>query len=144
MSDTMNNQPNSNSENLDGATCEQAKPIENRHPMLRPEKHGLYDPANEKDNCGVGFVAHIKGNQDHQIVLDAIVVLNNMNHRGACGCEENTGDGAGILTGLPYEFIAKVAKQDLGADVPEKGKFAAGLVFLPQDDAERAECKKFV
>jgi len=75
-------------------------------PMLRPGKHGLYDPANEKENCGVGFVAHVKGQRSHQIVLDALQVLIAMDHRGACGCESNTGDGAGILTALPHEFLA--------------------------------------
>ena len=67
-----------------------------------PEKQGLYDPANEKENCGVGFVAHIKGERNHQIVLDAYDILLAMDHRGACGCESNTGDGAGIMTCLLY------------------------------------------
>ena len=67
-----------------------------------PKKHGLYDPANEKDSCGVGFVAHIKGQRSHQIVHDADEVLRKMDHRGACGCEANTGDGAGMLTALPF------------------------------------------
>ena len=66
-----------------------------------PPKHGLYDPANEKDSCGVGFVAHIKGERSHQIILDADQILRNMDHRGACGCEADTGDGAGMMTALP-------------------------------------------
>jgi glutamate synthase (NADPH/NADH) large chain len=66
------------------------------NPFGLPRKHGLYDPAQEKDSCGVGFVAHIKGERSHQIVLDADEVLRNMDHRGACGCEANTGDGSGI------------------------------------------------
>ena len=70
-----------------------------------PQKHGLYDPANEKDACGVGFVANIKGARSHQIILDAETILRNMDHRGACGCEYNTGDGAGIMTGMPHEFM---------------------------------------
>ena len=74
-----------------------------------PDRYGLYDPQNERDSCGVGFVAHIKGHRSHQIVLDAHTLLMNMEHRGGCGCEENTGDGAGILTALPYDFIAKLA-----------------------------------
>ena len=76
-----------------------------------PEAHGLYLPAFEHDSCGVGFVAHIKGERSHQILLDADEVLCNMDHRGACGCEANTGDGAGILTALPHEFLAKIVKR---------------------------------
>jgi glutamate synthase (NADPH/NADH) large chain len=109
-----------------------------------PEKHGLYDPAHEHDSCGVGFVAHIKGQRSHQIVDDAYVVLKNMDHRGACGCEANTGDGAGILTALPHEFLARVAKDELNTDLPEPGKFGAGVVFLPQKADERDKCKAAV
>jgi len=109
-----------------------------------PAKHGLYDPANEKDSCGVGFVAHIKGQRSHQIVQDAYTILKNMEHRGACGCEPNTGDGAGIMTALPHEFLAKVAKEDLNAELPEPGKFGAGIVFLPTKKEERERCKQTV
>ncbi len=109
-----------------------------------PRKHGLYDPAQEKDACGVGFVAHIQGQRSHQIVRDADLVLRNMDHRGACGCEANTGDGAGILTALPHEFLQKVAQEDLRAELPEPGEFAAGLVFLPQRAEEREQCKRAV
>jgi len=110
----------------------------------RPNKHGLYDPANETENCGVGFVAHIKGKPSHQIVEDADHILRRMVHRGACGCEANTGDGAGIMTSLPYEFLTRVAKEDLGADLPAIGSYAAGNVFLPVNETERANCKKLV
>ena len=103
----------------------------------RPTKRGLYDPANEKDGCGVGFVAHVKDQRSHQIVLDADQVLRNMDHRGACGCEANTGDGAGMLTALPHEFLRKVAEQDLRVELPSAGRFAAGVVFLPTIEAER-------
>jgi glutamate synthase (NADPH/NADH) large chain len=109
-----------------------------------PARQGLYDPANERDSCGVGFVAHIKGQRSHQMVLDADHILRRMNHRGACGCEANTGDGAGILTALPHEFLTQVAKTDLGQDLPAPGRFAAGLVFLPTIAAERAKCKAVV
>ncbi|MEZ6113823.1 MAG: glutamate synthase large subunit [Pirellulaceae bacterium] len=109
-----------------------------------PAKHGLYDPANEKDSCGVGFVAHIKGQRSHQIVQDAYVVLKNMDHRGACGCEANTGDGAGILTSLPYELLTKVAANELGVELPAPGRFGAGVVFLPTKEDERARCKQVV
>lgn len=108
--------------------------------MHLPAKSGLYDPENEHDSCGVGFVAHIKGEASHQNVVDAHTLLMAMEHRGGCGCEDNTGDGAGMLTALPHEFIAKVAKQDLGVDVPKPGQFGAGVVFLPRDEAERNRC----
>ncbi|MEE9413159.1 MAG: hypothetical protein V3V22_08925, partial [Methylococcales bacterium] len=75
-----------------------------------PHKQGLYDPENEKDSCGVGFIAHIKGVRSHQIILDAGKALEAMAHRGACGCESNTGDGAGILTALPMQLLTKIAK----------------------------------
>lgn len=107
-----------------------------------PPKQGLYDPELEKDACGVGFIAQIKGVPSHQIVLDADTILQNMDHRGACGCEPNTGDGSGILCGLPHEFLKKVASRDLGVELPQPGKFAAGLVFLPRDEAERKVCKE--
>jgi glutamate synthase (NADPH/NADH) large chain len=87
-------------------------------------------------------VAHIQGQRSHQIVVDAAQILRNMDHRGACGCEPNTGDGAGILTALPHPFLAKVARDDLHADLPPPGQFAAGLVFLPTDAEERAHCKR--
>jgi glutamate synthase (NADPH/NADH) large chain len=109
-----------------------------------PPKQGLYDPAYEHDSCGVGFVAHIKGQRSHQILIDAEEVLRNMDHRGACGCEPNTGDGAGILTALPHEFLQRVVKEDLGAALPAPGQFAAGIVFLPMDEAERTKCKEVV
>ncbi len=109
-----------------------------------PPKHGLYDPGYEHDSCGVGFVAHIKGQRSHQLVLDADVVLRNMSHRGACGCEENTGDGAGILTALPHEFLAKQALQLWNITLPPPGEFGAGLVFLPQKADERRYCKRVV
>ncbi|TWU33347.1 glutamate synthase large subunit [Novipirellula artificiosorum] len=109
-----------------------------------PPAQGLYDPSHEKDSCGVGFIAHIKGVPSHQIVLDADQILQAMDHRGACGCEPNTGDGSGIMVGLPHKFLRKVAKQDLGVDLPEPGQFAAGLVFLPTDEAERKICKETI
>ena len=104
-----------------------------------PEKQGLYDPAFEKDACGVGFVAHIKGKRSHQIVLDANEIMMNMEHRGACGCEANTGDGAGMLTGFPYDFMRKVASEELNAELPEEGHFGAGgSVGWADPDAELA------
>jgi len=112
-----------------------------KHFSSLPPKQGLYDPANEHDSCGVGFVAHIKGERSHQILVDAEEILRNMDHRGACGCEANTGDGAGMLTALPHEFLQRVVTADLGIDLPTAGSFAAGNVFLPQLQAEREKCK---
>ena len=109
-----------------------------------PAKNGLYDPSQEHDSCGVGFVAHIKGERSHQIILDANEVLRRMNHRGACGCEANTGDGAGFLTALPYEFLSRVVREELGTELPDPGQFSAGLVFLPQIDEQRELCKQVV
>ncbi|MFW6031683.1 MAG: glutamate synthase central domain-containing protein, partial [Myxococcota bacterium] len=113
-------------------------------PYGYPPKRGLYDPALERESCGVAFVADIKGRRSHQTVLDADQALRNMEHRGACGCEPNTGDGAGILTALPHKFLRKVCKDDLQVDLPEPGKFAAGLVFLPKKPDEREHCKNAV
>ena len=109
-----------------------------------PGKQGLYDPANEKESCGVGFVAHIKGQRSHQIVLDAYEVLLAMDHRGACGCEPNTGDGAGILTALPHEFLSRIASQQLSVELPPAGHYGAGVVFLPTIEEEREHCKRQV
>ncbi|MEE9354104.1 MAG: glutamate synthase central domain-containing protein, partial [Methylococcaceae bacterium] len=109
-----------------------------------PKKQGLYDPENEKDSCGVGFIAHIKGQRSHKIVHEAGIALEAMTHRGACGCEANTGDGAGIMTALPLGFLNRVAKSELGVELPESGKFAAGLIFLPQNEQQRNQCKAIV
>ncbi|MDA0282941.1 MAG: glutamate synthase subunit alpha, partial [Planctomycetota bacterium] len=109
-----------------------------------PAKRGLYDPKNEKENCGVGFVAHIKGERSRQIIDDADRMALHMTHRGACGCEENTGDGAGMLTGLPYELLEKVAKSDLGIELPARGQYGTGIVFMPTDEVEREQCREIV
>ncbi|WP_437225171.1 glutamate synthase large subunit [Planctomicrobium sp. SH661] len=109
-----------------------------------PEDYGLYSSENEHDSCGVGFVAHIKGQASHQIILDADRINRHMNHRGACGCEENTGDGAGILTAIPDKFLRRVAKSELGIDLPAAGKYGAGIVFLPKDEAAREDFKRRV
>ncbi len=108
-----------------------------------PNKIGLYDPANEKDSCGVGFVANIKGNPSHQIMLDAYHINSRMDHRGGRGFEENTGDGAGILTALPHSFFKQIADES-GFELPAPGSYAVGNIFLPQLDAERELCKKTI
>ena len=109
-----------------------------------PEKVGLYDPANEKDSCGVGFVANIKGIPSHQIMLDAYHLNSRMDHRGGCGFEANTGDGAGILMALPHSFFNKIAHDELGAELPEPGKYAVGNIFLPQIAEEEEKCRQII
>ena len=105
-----------------------------------PAKHGLYDPALEKDSCGVGFVAHVKGVPSHEILTDANHINERMDHRGGCGFEENTGDGAGIMTAIPHKFMQKVAAE-LGITLPEVGTYSVGNIFWPQDPAKRQELK---
>ncbi len=106
-----------------------------------PPAQGLYDPENERDACGVGFVAHLKGKRSHQIVADALQVLVNLLHRGACGCEVNTGDGAGILIQVPHTFFKREASK-LGFALPEPGHYGVGMVFLPKDAAQRDQMVK--
>src|SRR5688572_17519082 len=105
--------------------------------LCPPPAQGLYDPAAEHDACGVGFVVHIKGQRSHGIVQQALRVLVNLEHRGACGCEENTGDGAGILIQMPDGFLRTCAP----AELPEPGEYGAGLVFLPHDASDRDRIK---
>src|SRR5437773_5034135 len=102
-----------------------------------PAKQGLYDPRFEHDACGVGFVVNIKGKKSHEIVRQALQILVNLRHRGACGCEYNTGDGAGILMQMPHGFL-KAACAKEGISLPDEGQYGSGLVFLPQDAGERA------
>jgi glutamate synthase (NADPH/NADH) large chain len=109
-----------------------------------PQPTGLYSPEFEHDACGVGFVAHIKGKPSRQIIDDADRMLRHMDHRGACGCEENTGDGSGMLTALPDPFLRKVADRDLGIELPAVGLYAAGNVFLPTNREQRDFCKEVV
>src|SRR6201986_1677315 len=99
---------------------------------------GLFDPAQEKDSCGVGFIADIKGRKSHQIVSDALTILLNLEHRGAVGADPRAGDGAGILVQIPHKFFAKKAAE-LGFTLPAPGEYAVGTLFLPHDAARRQE-----
>ena len=103
-------------------------------------RDGLYDPAYEHDACGVGFVAHVKGQKSAAIVRQALQVLINLQHRGACGCESNTGDGAGILIQMPDRFLRGEADR-LGIDLPPAGEYGAGLIFLPREAERRRRIK---
>ncbi len=99
---------------------------------------GLFDPALEKDSCGVGFIADIKGRKSHKIVEDALTILVNLEHRGAVGADPRAGDGAGILVQMPHKFFAKKATE-LGFTLPAPGHYAVGALFLPHDEAWRRE-----
>ena len=100
-----------------------------------PARQGLYDPANEHDACGVGFVAHIKGTKSHGIVRQGLQILHRLTHRGAVGADPRAGDGAGILIQIPDAFLRAVA----GVELPPAGDYAVGMVFLPRpEEARRA------
>lgn len=101
---------------------------------------GLYHPSFEHDACGIGFVANIKGGKSHQNISDALTVLENMEHRGACGCEENTGDGAGIMIQIPHEFFFDECIK-LGVHLPAYGKYGVGMIFFPKEIRLREECR---
>ena len=105
-----------------------------------PPKQGLYDPALEKDSCGIGFVCDIKGRQSRGVVEDALGMNCSMEHRGGIGYEKNTGDGAGVLLGLPDRFLRRAAAEELGVELPGRGRYGVGNVFLPTVPEERERC----
>ena len=104
------------------------------------DQPGLYRSEFEHDACGIGFRAHLKGRKSHQIVADAIHMLERMDHRGACGCDPNTGDGAGLLLQIPHEFFVEECLS-LGFQLPDVGEYGVGMVFFPQDKELREECR---
>ena len=105
-----------------------------------PEAQGMYDPRNEHDACGIGFVANINGEKSHDIILKGIQVLRNLEHRGACGCDPETGDGAGVLVQIPHAFFARECKA-LGFELPAAGEYGVGMVFFPVDKHDRLACE---
>src|SRR6266404_2302349 len=109
----------------------------------RPPAEGLYDPSLEKDSCGVGFIANIKGKKSHQIVSDAMNILCNLEHRGAVGADPRAGDGAGILVQIPHAFFARKTKE-LGFTLPQPGEYAIGALFMPKDAAWRKVIKSII
>src|SRR4030081_3447513 len=119
-----------------------AKPFEQgseqplREHSWRPPAEGLYDLGHEKDACGVGFIANIKGRKSHQIVLDALDILCNLEHRGAVGADPRAGDGAGILVQIPHAFFARKAAA-IGFKLPKPGEYAVGALFMPKEKAWR-------
>ena len=108
---------------------------------MKNDKHstaGLYDASFEHDSCGVGFIVNIKGTKSHKLVRQAFEIGINLLHRGACGCEKNTGDGAGILLQLPHKFLAKKTAA-IGFELPDPGSYGVGMVFLPHDLAAQQQ-----
>jgi glutamate synthase domain-containing protein 2/glutamate synthase domain-containing protein 1/glutamate synthase domain-containing protein 3 len=107
-------------------------------PSGLPEPQGLYHPSHEHDACGIGFVAHIKGQKSHDIIEKGIQILINLTHRGACGCDPETGDGAGILIQIPHTFFARESRR-LGFTLPPPGEYGVGMVFLPVERHQRLQ-----
>ncbi len=109
----------------------------------RLPEQGLYNPDFEHDACGVGFVAHIKGQKSHQQVKDALTMLENMEHRGACGCDPESGDGAGIMIQLPHEFLWEECI-NIGIQLEEPGYYGTGMVFLPKEEELNSICREAI
>ncbi len=105
------------------------------HPGI-PSAQGLYSPQHEHDSCGVGFIVHLKGHKSHKIIDDGITALEHLAHRGACGCEVNTGDGAGVLIQIPHDFLSHVCAHE-GIRLPAAGHYGAGLFFASRDGRAR-------
>jgi len=109
----------------------------------KPAEQGLYHPKNEHDACGVGFVAHIKGEKTHAIVKQGLQLLTNLTHRGATGYDPKLGDGAGLLMQIPDAFMRAEAER-LGFDLPKEGEYAVGNFFLPRDSRSRKQCEALI
>src|SRR5437667_466911 len=107
------------------------------------QRQGLYDPNNEHDACGMGFVVNLGGQKSHEIVRKGIEILVNLTHRGACGCDPETGDGAGILIQIPHEFFARECAA-LGFSLPEPGAYGVGMMFLPVEPQQRLICEGII
>ncbi|MBX0289163.1 glutamate synthase large subunit [Hymenobacter sp. HSC-4F20] len=104
---------------------------------------GLYRPEFEHDACGTGFIAYVDGRKSHQIVADALTILENMEHRGACGCDSDSGDGAGLLLQLPHWFLLEECTT-LGIRLPEPGEYGVGMAFLPKETTQREACRSII
>ncbi len=115
--------------------------ISNEYNGVQPQQYGLYNPAFEHDSCGVGFVASITGRKSHQHITDALTVLENMEHRGASGFENNTGDGAGIMIQIPHEFFFEECLKK-SVHLPSFGRYAVGVLFFPKQTRLREECRE--
>jgi len=113
------------------------------HPYAVPDSQGLYDPRNERDACGIGFIASIKGEKSHDIIEKGIEILLNLSHRGASGCDPVTGDGAGVLIQIPHAFFAGECGR-LGFALPQPGEYGIGMLFLPVERHQRLICEGIV
>ncbi len=107
------------------------------------EQQGLYRDSFEHDACGIGFVAHVKGRKSHQNITDALTILENLDHRGACGAEPNTGDGAGIMIQVPHEFLFDECLRT-GFSLPQYGDYGVGMLFMPKEIRAREECREII
>ena len=105
--------------------------------FTQPKAQGLYDPKNEHENCGIGLIVDMKGRRSHDIVKGALEICLNLDHRGGCGCDPITGDGAGIFMQIPHNFFKTVCNTECGFDVPNEGDYGVGFAFLSRDDEER-------
>jgi glutamate synthase (NADPH/NADH) large chain len=106
-------------------------------------EQGLYRPEFEHDSCGTGFITNIDGHKNYQIIDDALNMLENMEHRGACGCDPDSGDGAGILIQLPHEFFMEECS-NLEISLPEPGEYGVGMLFLPKDSTLKKACRTII
>ena len=114
------------------------------HPSFeRFERHGLYSPEYEHDACGIGFLCTLDGRKSHDIITNGLTILNNLTHRGACGCDPETGDGCGLLVQLPHRFFANEAER-LGFALPAAGRYGVGMLFLPREAETRAAAEEIV
>ena len=114
-----------------------------RHLKSGEASVGLYDRRNDRDACGVGFIANMKGDKSRYIIESGIQILENLTHRGATGADPLMGDGAGMLLQIPHEFFARECRND-GIDLPEPGEYGVGWFFMPQDEAMRQHCEELV
>jgi glutamate synthase (NADPH) large chain len=117
--------------------------VPEHYPDESLEPAGMFDPRQEHDACGVGFIADLKARRSHAIIADALAILENLEHRGAVGADPLAGDGAGILIQIPHEFF-KAEQKKLGFDLPEPGHYAVGHLFMPQDERLRAHCETVI
>ncbi|MCB1888070.1 MAG: glutamate synthase subunit alpha, partial [Rhodocyclaceae bacterium] len=106
-----------------------------------PQKQGLYDPRNEHDACGVGFVAHVKGRKSHDIITQGLEILKNLDHRGAVGADALQGDGAGLLIQIP-DALYRADMAERGVELPPAGEYGVGMVFMPKEIASRLACEE--